>query len=151
MNSNRHIKKFNENKMSAATRRIPDNIEVWDVSNPNLWQIVRRNIMKEILLRHGNLSVDQVTKEGNRSNKQYLYKPKDFCISVRDEIYMQKILGTNQNFMTSRSTKNVSYFNPTCAKSAKTAYMNIFYKTNRPKFLSAISKSGTKVISRSTQ
>ena len=36
----------------------------------------------------GNLSPDQVTKEDNRSNKQYLYKPKDFYTSVRDEIYM---------------------------------------------------------------
>ena len=53
-------------------------IEVWDFSNPNLWRIVRRNIRKEILIRDGNLSLDQVTEEDNRSNKQYLYEPKDF-------------------------------------------------------------------------
>ena len=53
-------------------------IEVWDVSNPNLWRIVRRNIKKEILVRNGNLSLDQVTEEDNRSNKEYLHKPKDF-------------------------------------------------------------------------
>ena len=67
-------------------------------------------------------------KEDNRSNKLYLYKPKDFYLytSVRDEIYMHRTLGADENFMTSRLTKNVrkklfSYFNPTCAKSAKIA------------------------------
>ena len=44
--------------------------------------------LDEILMLDGNLSPDQVTKEDNRSNKQYLYKPKDFYTSVRDEIYM---------------------------------------------------------------
>ena len=89
---------------------------------------MRRNIRKEILVRDGNLSLDQVTEEDNRSNKQYLYKPKDFYTSVRDEIYMHRTLGTDENFMTSRLTKNVrkklvSYFKPTCAKSTKIAYM----------------------------
>ena len=33
------------------------------------------------------ISLDQVTKEDNRSNKQYLYKPENFYYaSVRDEI-----------------------------------------------------------------
>ena len=82
--------------------------------------------------------------------KQYLYKPKDFYNSVRDEIYMHRTLGTDENFKTSRLTKNVrkklfSYFNPTCAKFAKIAYMHIFQKTNRPKLLSASSKSNPKV------
>ena len=58
--------------------------------------------------------------------------------------------GKDENFMTSRLTKNVrkklfSYFNPTRAKSAKIAYIHICYKTNRPKFLSASSKSNPKV------
>ena len=48
------------------------------------------------------------TIEDNRSNKQYLYKPKDLFTSVRDEIHMQKTLGTDQNFMTSRLTKNAT-------------------------------------------
>ena len=102
---------------------------------------MRRNIRKEILIRDGNLSLDHVTKEDNRNNKQYLYKPMDFYTSVRDEIYIHKTIGTDKNFMTSRLTKNVrkklfSYFNPTCAKSAKIAYtsMHIYYKTNRPNF-----------------
>ena len=71
----------------------------------------------------------------NRGNKQELYKPKDFCASVRDGIYLQNTLGTNQNFMTSSLTKNFykelcSYVNATCAMSAMTAYMHICYKTN---------------------
>ena len=47
-------------------------IEVWGVSKPNLWRIVRRNIREEILIQDGNLFLDQVTKEDNRRNKQYL-------------------------------------------------------------------------------
>ena len=83
---------------------------------------MRRNIKKEIFIRDENLSIHQVTKEDNRSNKQYLYKPKEFYTSVRDEI------GAEENVMNSRLTKTgrkklFSYFNPTCAKSAKIAYM----------------------------
>ena len=42
---------------------------------------------------------------------------------------MHRALGTDVNFMTSRLTKNVrqklfSYFNSTCAKSTKIAYMH---------------------------
>ena len=89
---------------------------------------LRNKILKEILIKDGNLSLDQVTKENNRSNEQYVYKPKDFHTSVPDELYMHRTLETDENFMTSRLTKNVceklfSYFKPTCAKSAKIAYM----------------------------
>ena len=117
---------------------------------------MRRNIRQKILLRDGHLSLDQVMKDDNRSNKQYLYKPKDFSTSVRDEIYMQKTLGTDHNFITSRLTKNVRkklfpYFNPTCAKSAKTAYIGRSYRANRSKFLSASLKSDPKTGSISTQ
>ena len=77
---------------------------------------MRRNIWKEILIRDEKLSLDLVTKKDNRSNKQYLYKPEDFHASVRGEIYMGiRTLGIDENFMTSRLTKNVrkklfSYF-----------------------------------------
>ena len=59
---------------------------------------------------------------------------------------MHRTLGTDENLMTSRLTKNVRkklflYFNPTCAKSANIAYMHIYYQMNRSKFLSASSKS----------
>ena len=52
---------------------------------------------------------------------------------------MQRTLGTDENFITSTLTKNVlkkifSYFNPTCAKYAKIAYMYICFKPNRLKF-----------------
>ena len=64
---------------------------------------MRRNIRKEILKRDGNLSLDQETKENNRSNKQYLYKPKDFNTLVRDvdqdnrgnKLYVQRTLNSN--------------------------------------------------------
>ena len=67
-----------------------NDIEVLHVSNPNLRRIVRQNIRKEILIRDGNLSLDQVTKEDNRSNKLYLYKPEDsyaMCEVCKDCIY----------------------------------------------------------------
>ena len=87
---------------------------------PKLETNCEPNIRKKILIRDGNLSQNQGTKEDNRSNKQYLYKPKDFYTLVRDQIYMNRTLGTDKNFMTSRLANNVgkklfSYFNPTCA------------------------------------
>ena len=102
-------------------------IEVWEVSNPNLWRIVRRNIRKKILLQDRNLSLDQVTKEDNRSNKQYLYKPRDSCTEVWDNIHLKETLGTDQHFMSFRLTQNYHktlclYVNATYVMSAKGAY-----------------------------
>ena len=41
-------------------------------------RIVRRNIRKEIFIRDGNLSLDQVTEEDNRSNKKHSINQRTF-------------------------------------------------------------------------
>ena len=60
-------------------RRLTLHLFVVTIS-PKMQRISFHNhhIRKEILVRDGNLSLDQVTEDDDRSNKQYLYKPKNF-------------------------------------------------------------------------
>ena len=117
-NSSKNIENEETTMNACINNVIKYDIEVWDVSNPNLWRIVRRTIRWKILLWDGNLSLDQVTKEDNISNKHYLYKPRDSYTEVWDKIYLKETLVTDQHFMTFRLTQNYhkklcSYVNAT--------------------------------------
>ena len=80
-----------------------------------------------------NLSLDQVTKEDNRSNKHYLYKLRDYYTEVWDKIYLKETLFTDQHFMTFRLKQNYhkklcSYVNATYVISTKCAYLRLLKK-----------------------
>ena len=48
--------------------------------------------LRRKFFKRRNLSLDQVIKEDNRSNKQYLFKQKESCTLVQNDIYLYKTL-----------------------------------------------------------